>query len=215
MEKRVKKANLLINARGETKYSSNELKLIATLIEQVKTTDTIFKEKYINLKDIEFLEDDYNNHSYLDSLCQSIMSKPFKIPNTKVWVNWFSQMECKNGFIQYCFTPALKPYLLELKGNYTLYELKNIIPLKSSYSIQIFELLKQLEKYVFRKIILEDFKEILNIPKSYKTNDIKRLIERSQKELKEKSKFYFEPHYKKKGRKITHINFEVIYHMNY
>lgn len=53
------------------------------MVEQVKTTDIEFEENYINLKDIGFLENEYTNHSYLDKLCQNILSKPFKIPNTK------------------------------------------------------------------------------------------------------------------------------------
>lgn len=213
MKNEVKKSNLLINAISKYKYSVNELKLIAVLIEQVKTTDKEFELKQINLKNIGFLEKEYTNHSYLNDICNSIMEKPFKIPNTKTWVNWFSELTCENGVITYRFTPALKIHLLELKGNYTKYHIQNILPLKSSYSIQIFELIKQLEKLVFRKIKIETFREILHIPKSYKMNDIKRLIQNAQKELNTKIKFRFEPNYIKSGRKITHINFELFWHL--
>lgn len=137
------------------------MQLIAILIEQVKTIDKDFEQKQINLKEIRFLEENYTNHNYLNDNCKSILKNLFQIPNTKTWVNWFSELSCENGVITYRFTPALKVHLLELKGNYTKYHIKNIIPLKSSYSIQIFDIVKQFEKICFRKMKIEDFRAIL------------------------------------------------------
>ena len=48
---------------------------------------------------------------------------PFKIPNSKYWVNWFSALAFENGVIEYRFDPALKPFLLNLKENFTSYYL--------------------------------------------------------------------------------------------
>lgn len=214
MKDMVRKSNLLINSVSEYKYSVNELKLIAVLIEQVKITDTYFEKKQINLRNISFLEENYTNHTYLNNLCKEILKKPFKIPNTKTWVNWFSELTCENGVITYRFTPSLKSHLLNLNKNFTKYHIKNIMPLKSSYSVHIFELVKQMEKNVFRTIRIDDFRAVLNIPDSYKMNDIKRVIEKSQKELNEKCRFKFKPHYEKTGRKITHIKFEFYWHLN-
>ena len=40
------------------------------------------------------------------------------------------------------FDPTLKPYLLGLKSNFTPYWLENILPMKSGYSIRLYELLR-------------------------------------------------------------------------
>ena len=59
------------------------------------------------------------------------------------------------------FSQKLMPYLLELKQQFTTYYLANVMALKSSYSIRIFELLKQYEKIGKRSISLENLRQLV------------------------------------------------------
>lgn len=206
----VVKSNLLINAKGKYKYSKNELKLICSLIANIKKEDKEINQKTINLKDLGFTTDEFNNHTYLNELCNDLLSKPFRIPNTKKWVNWFSMLEPIEGVINYKFVEDLRPYLLELKEQFTSYYLENVLKLKSSYSINIYELLKQLEGIGFRKFEIEEFKELLAIPDSYKFSNLKNLLEKVKQDLEENTDIKFTYSLEKQGRKFQHINFKIL-----
>lgn len=65
------------------------------------------------------------------------------------------------GAIDIRFDPFLRPYLLELKKEFTSYKLENVIKLKSSYAIRIYELLMQYEKIRERTILLSDLRKML------------------------------------------------------
>lgn len=68
-------------------------------------------------------------------------------------------------------------YLLnELIGNYTKFELEQLVSFKSSYSKNIFRLLKQFESTNFFTMSLEEFRRILCIPDTYKNYDIERRV---------------------------------------
>ena len=203
------KSNSLINSKGKYKYSKNELKMICCLISEVKKGEKDFFIKTFELKKLNFKNDEFNNHTYLNELCQDLLSKPFLIPNSKKWVNWFSSLEVCNGVINYNFEPSLKPYLLELKENFTSYYLNNILSLSSSYSIHMYELLKQLEKVGFRKFLIEELKEILVIPNSYQFVHFKNLMEKIKEDLK-KTDLKIDYELIKEGRSFKYINFKII-----
>lgn len=207
------KSNSLINSKGKYKYSKNELKLICCLISEVKKDEKDFFIKSFELKKLNFKNEEFNNHTYLNELCQDLLSKPFLIPNSKKWVNWFSSLEVCNGVINYNFEPSLKPYLLELKENFTSYYLNNILSLSSSYSIHMYELLKQLEKVGFRKFLIEELKDILIIPSSYQFVHFKNLMEKIKEDLK-KTDLNVDYELIKEGRKFKYINFKIITNEN-
>ena len=207
-ENLVVKHNALINATSKYKYETNELKLICTLISNIDNQkDKGFDIKYMNLRDLNFSEKDITNVEYITNLCESIMSKPFKIG--KGVFNWFSGLVYDNGVIEYAFDKRLKPYLLELKDNFTRYNISNILKLRSSYSIQIFELLSQYKTIGNRTISIDEFRKLLKIPKTYKNNDLKRLIEGVQKDLKNTTTLSFESSFKKLGKSFNSIDFQI------
>ncbi|MCT7484821.1 replication initiation protein [Aliarcobacter cryaerophilus] len=207
-ENLVVKHNALINATSKYKYETNELKLICTLISNIDNQkDKGFDIKYMNLRDLNFSEKDITNVEYITNLCESIMSKPFKIG--KGVFNWFSGLVYDNGVIEYAFDKRLKPYLLELKDNFTRYNISNILKLRSSYSIQIFELLSQYKTIGTRSITIDEFRKLLKIPKTYKNNDLKRLIEGVQKDLKNNTTLSFEFSFKKLGKSFNSIDFAI------
>jgi len=51
----------------------------------------------------------------------------------------------EDGIINFEVNPSLKPYLLNITNNFTSYHLDTIAHLKSTYTIRIYELLKQYE----------------------------------------------------------------------
>ncbi len=207
----VVKHNALVNATSDYKFSRNELKMICILVSNInKKTEKDFKEKHINIIDLD-VNEETNNHTYISNLCSSIMSKPFKI-NGSIY-NWFTKLTPleNQGIIEYQFHEDLKPFLLELKNNFTMYNVTDILKLRSSYSIQVFELLKQYQgmQSKTRIISIQEFREILCIPNSYKNKDIRILLETIQKDLKENTQIEFNFEIEKLGRKFNKIIFEI------
>lgn len=205
----VVKHNALINATNDYKYETNELKLISSLIASINNTyDKEFKEnQFFDLKKLNFSEEEITNTIYIKKLCVSIMSKAFVI-NKSIY-NWFTKLECEEGIIKYEFHNDLTPFLLDIKEQFTKYHLKDILKLRSSYSIQIFELLMQYKTIKQRKMTFEELRNILNIPNSYSNKDIRRMLEGVQKDLQKNTSITFNFEIEKIGRSFNSIIFNI------
>ncbi len=63
-----------------------------------------------------------------------------------------------------------------ITNNFTKFELKEMTRLKSTYSKNMFRLLKQYKHTGYLKIHIDDFKNRLDIPKSYRMTDINKNV---------------------------------------
>ena len=206
---KVVKHNNLVNIKGKYQYSVNQLKLICHLIANIKPNEQDFETKYIALKELGFVGANSENYTYFKEEFVRLLEMPFKIPNSKYWVNWFSALAFENGVIEYRFDPALKPFLLNLKENFTSYHLSNVMNLKSNYAILTFELLAQARNQGYRNITIKEYRELLKIPDSYLNADILRLLKKVQKEIKDRTNLQFDFAFKKMGKAFHSINFVV------
>jgi plasmid replication initiation protein len=116
------------------------------------------------------------------------------------------------------------PLMFEIKEKYFSYQLWNILNLKSSNQIRIYELLKQYEKIGERTISLEELRLMLGIKKEeYPAFQKFRIyvLEACKAALAENTDIKFEYETIKKGvgrgtgRKITHIKFIIKKNKNY
>jgi len=147
---------------------------------------------------------------------KKLLSRVFTIqqPGKITQLSWLSSatyLEGK-GTVELCFDPALRPFLLRLKERFTSYRLREIIQLKSSFSIRIYELLKQFEKIGTRTFPLSDLKTILGIDKKqyrpYANFKMKVLLV-AQAELNEKTDISFDFEEIKVGRGVGKIRFQI------
>lgn len=152
----------------------------------------------------------------LEEVVKRLMKRSFKVarPEDDGWlrINWLSSCEYKKGegIIQLEISAKLHPFLLDLKSHYTSYRLKNILPLRSGYSIRLYELLKQYEAIGERYLSLEEMRQMMEIKNTEYSlyADFKRkVILQAQKELKEKTDIFFEFKQKKKVRRVIGIYF--------
>ena len=215
---KVFKSNNLIEAKY--KLSLNEQKLILLLASTIKPDDEDFKPVKFRIVDLhKYLgfEDD-TNHTYLRQLTEKLIGRVLRIwdleKKTLLQISWLSSAKYyfKEGIIELCFDPQLKPFLLKLREKFTAYSLQIAVRFDSAYSIRIYELLKQYEKIGKRVISIKELRELLGIKREeYKRYfDFKRrVIIKAYNELKEKADIYFEFEEKKKGRKIEEIVFYI------
>ena len=210
----VSKDYQLIGARYH--LSTIEQKLVLSVISLVEPQDVDFMHYQIPLSSFDNFVDN-NNHLRLKEACKNLMSKPLEIYEGNDWLifNWFSHIRYKGkeSILECSISPELKPYLLELKGNFKSFDLKYILPLQSSYSIRLYEILKKNENLVTVTFELEELYNILKVPDSFKNYGKfkEKVLQVAEKELINYTDIFFEIKEEiKTGRKVTAITFRIL-----
>lgn len=208
------KANKLIEARYD--LNLNEQKIILYAVSKLDRDKKDFNIIDLEVKDFTNLIDTSSKrYSEIREIVRELRKKELIIDTEEkeLITGWLSSIDYikDSGKIQLEFSKKLVPYLLQLKERFTRYELKNILYLKSKYSIRIYELLKQYEKIGTREFKLEELKKKIGCEDKYGDfRNFKRyILDKSKKELKESADICFE--YKKitKGRKVVGIKFTI------
>jgi len=204
----------LVNAKY--KLDTSEIKLILTALTQLDSkTDTVLQEYEIKVSELEAKLQAEQNETRLKQFTKKLMSKPLEVPTENGWIvaNWFSDIEYVRGQAKFKvrFSEKLKPYLLKLKERFVTYNLKHIIPLTSTYSVRIYQLLKEYEKLKIRYMGVEEAMEILQVPKSLKiyANFKNKVLKVAEQELKEHCDIHFTFIEEKEGRKVTRLVFRI------
>jgi plasmid replication initiation protein len=115
----------------------------------------------------------------------------------------------KEGRFRIAMTDEVMPYLTQLKGQFTQYQLKHIAYFNSVHSIRIYELITQYRKVGEREITVEKLKEWLQVEESYsRWNNFKaRVLDPAISEINEKSDLFVEVEQIKRGRSIHALKF--------
>lgn len=130
----------------------------------------------------------------------------------KKQINWLSAAEYYKGegTVSLWFTAQIAPHLLQLKGQFTTYQLAQASALRSVYSWRLLELLSQYASTGWRQITLDEFHHAMETPDGYRANfkDCRqRVVEPAVKELSEKDGWLIDWAPIKTGRKVTALRF--------
>lgn len=126
------------------------------------------------------------------------------------WVS--SRTYFKNeGRFRIAMTDEVMPYLTQLKGQFTQYQLKNIAYFNSVHSIRIYELITQYRSIGNREITIEDLKKWLQVEEKYSAffDFKKRVLTPAIAEINEKSDLFIEVEQIKRGRTIHALKFVI------
>ena len=209
----VKQHNSLISAKhGLTQV---QMKIVLAVIGKIHKNDEDFKDYCFYIKDfMDIINEEgewQKNYAFIKESIKGILSKPLEIKTKEghLLCNWLSGAETEenSGLVKLRFDPALKPYLLQLKEQFTMFKLEYVLLLNSIYSIRVYELLKQFLNTGFKVITIDEFKNILEIPNSYTVINIKRLLNKIKTELSEKTDIEFDYKFEKIGKKFNLIKF--------
>lgn len=212
----VKQDYQLVNAKY--KLNSNEIKIIMNALSEIKMEDKDFHTYRMKLSDIsQELHNQSLGRSYtrIKNFCEDLLKKPLSIKKESGFLvaNWFASLEYISGTaeIEYEISPKLKPYLLELRDRLVKYNLKYILPLTSSYSIRIYQMLKEYEKLKIRYIKVDEMMDILQVPKSLKiyANFKNKVLKVAEKELLEHTDICFTFEEEKEGKKVDRLIFRI------
>jgi plasmid replication initiation protein len=182
---KVVKSNALIQ-RSRFTLSAQEQKIILFLISKIKPDDTEFCEHIFDIADFcKVCGIDYENGKNYENLKSSIKT----LADKSVWVaidekqeiliRWINAavVDKGTGKIRLKLEDNLKPYLLQLKKQFTQYELYYVLAMKSQYSLRLYEILRSYEhEHKPISIDIDDLKRKLFAENYIRFPDFKRYV---------------------------------------
>ncbi|WP_338117921.1 replication initiation protein [Parageobacillus thermoglucosidasius] len=167
----VTKSNILIEA--SYKLTVTEQKIILYLVSQIHKDDDDFKMYSLPIQHFYELLGYRGSPKYSEmrDITRNLMRKILEIKEGKKLkqMSWISYVEYDehSGRVYLSFDPRLKPYLLQLKKEFTTYRLKNVMELKSGYSIRIYEILKRWQFINDVEIPLDELRKMVGATDKY------------------------------------------------
>lgn len=127
------------------------------------------------------------------------------------WLNKFWSNK-RSGWVKIRFDEDIAPYLFEICNNTTRYELLNVLPMKSKYSVRMYEICRSWAGLKSHTYKIEELRKLLDIPDNELSRypDFRRnVLEISAKEINEHTDLnvYYEPI--KKGRKVIQLRVHI------
>ncbi|UUV19982.1 replication initiation protein (plasmid) [Fusobacteria bacterium ZRK30] len=194
-------------------FSEKEINIFFSLLFKAKEEGTNkIKIKFTELRNIS------NGDTHSNRFLKSLENLNFKLLNLSQKITLpDGKIVMFNLFNEFVIDPVNNElevqvherfyYMLNDFLTYTQFELEQFVSLKSSYSKNIFRLLKQFESTNFLSIYVEEFKRVLCVPESYKMGEVDRRVIKPA--ILELSPFF--PDLKlekiKDGRKIKSLKF--------
>lgn len=215
---KVVKANELIQ-RSRFSLSLQQQKIVLYLISQIMPYDEDFKlyefsiSEFCRVCGINYTSG--KNYSDLKDAIKEIADKSMWVTLTngkETLLRWIEKpyIDENSGTIQIKLDRDMKPYLLQLKANFTQYELFWTLNFKSKYTIRMYELVKSLHFHdlePYTKVFeLDELKRLLDAEK-YKTYQTfkTRVLEPSIDEINNYSDKNVKYDTIKKGKAISKI----------
>lgn len=198
-------------------FTEKETNIFFTLL--LKSRDAEIDENIINISFSELKElsnGDKNNsrfiksilslNSKLKSLNQTIETKPGVFNTFSLFGDITT--DTNEETVEIPIDDKFKYLVHNFMGNFTIIDFKLLVSLKGNYLKTLYRLLKQWETKQERTFEIENFREMLEIPKSYKMYNIDQKILKPA--LKELSKYFENLKIEKikKGVKIVSIKFK-------
>lgn len=210
------KSNYIVEA--SYKLTLGEQRIIHVLTSMINKDDEEFKVYKLTIKEFVEILGSKNKNIYTEvaRYIESLRERDLKIIKEKstLKTKWLSSAEYfhNEGYVELCFDPKLKPYLLLLKGRFTQLPLSQMMSFKKQYSSRLYELLKQYEKFGERKITIEELRDYLGIdydqyPK-YGNFKQKVLVE-AEKEINNGTDLKISFAEIKAARKVTELKFMI------
>lgn len=148
-------------------------------------------------------------------IIDKVMSTKLYLPKADQKLNvytLFSKIELdeENNYIAVGIHPELKPHFLDLKAHYTQMRLNDLLVISSKYSIRLFEILMSWRNMPAYVAELDELHNMLGTPLSMRKDFRQfrvRILEPAQRDIYNKTEFYFDWAPLTKGRRVDRIKF--------
>ena len=171
----VKHNELLRDTRYE--LSTTEQKILIYLISKVNKDDKELRKIKFSLSEycqITGIQKGGEAYSRLRETIRDLSNKSWWIQidddheRLFRWIYGEPEIDKRGGVIEIELSPTLEPYLIGLQANFTKYELINVLTLRSSNSIRLYELFKSYLWQHHWVVEVEEFRRLLNVENKYK-----------------------------------------------
>lgn len=141
----IRQHNAITAARYD--YSACQLDILFCLLSQLSKEDAPDISYRINIADVERMTGRQWNYQQLQEATADMGSRLFEVENDKVYKQlWmFQKVEYikGQGCLEIVLSKFIRPYLFELKDNFTSYQLHSALKLSSKYAKRIYQLASQ------------------------------------------------------------------------
>lgn len=179
-----------LNNLSIRQWSAEEMDLFFTVIAKIKNNGT--DKLRLDAEELKVLTGTETRNSYwfnmLDQFTKKAISLYFseKTESKSRVMTLFNYFEFNtdNRTLDVQVAPMFEYIVNKLTANFTVYELAEFTSLKSTYSKTMYRILKQWKSLGEKEFNINQFKELLDVPKSYTSNNIQqRVIKPIEKEL--------------------------------
>ena len=198
------KYNNQFNQVALRNFSSQELDLLISISSKVREKGTeIIEFSFLELKKYINLKSKHSNVEFMKNII-NVNRKLLALNFTFINGNVIEQFTLFNKFkvdgdTQILYVSVNEEFfflLNQLTSNFTRFELKEFVTLKSSYAKEFYRRMKQFRSTGFWKCNIEEFRNLLDIPEKYRIVDIdKYVLKPVVKELGEKYNLQIEKKY--------------------
>ncbi|MDQ1085622.1 replication initiation protein [Siphonobacter sp. SORGH_AS_1065] len=214
----VRHHNAITTARYE--YSELQLDIFFYLLSMLKK-DSPSGVYEIVVKDLSALTGKEYQYNYLKKATEEMGSRMFEVSTTKsykqLWMFQRVEYMLGEGRIEIEFSNPIKPYLFELKDNFTSFELYAALRLGSKYGKRLYTLCSQWkDKGEIPKTTIAELKRMLSLrddkgnEKFEKIADFKRFVlDEAKKQINKHTDLYIDYKLEKLGRSYHFITFTV------
>ena len=162
----VRQHNAITQARYD--YTACQLDIFFFLLSRLRRDDAPDREYTIYVKDVETLTGRQWNYQQLREATADMGSRMFEVENERTYQQlWmFQRVEYikGKGCLQIQLATPIRPFLFNLKENFTSYQLHSALKLSSKYATRIYQLVSQWkDKATTRTYPLDEFKQMLHL----------------------------------------------------
>ena len=212
------KSNDLVEARY--RLSLQESHVILWLLTQISPDDEDFKTHQLKVEDFAKMVGLRVDAQYSElkkttlRLMQRVMQIYSDDEKKLIQVSWLSSAvyEEGSGYVSLEFSPQLKPYLLQLKSQFTKINIADALGFKSIYAVRIYELLVQYSTIGRREITVEGLRDYCGIKDNeypFYGNLRSRVLEKAKTEINEKTDYIVAYKEIKKSRKVDKLDWSI------
>jgi hypothetical protein len=212
------KANQLI--RGRINWTKLEHRVVAMLVAQLSREDETFEMQRVHISELMDMAQVSSHDIYnrAEEVCRKLLNQKVHVrtrtdDGRRVYQGYNCLSTCRyvegSGYIEAKFNDDMKPFLLQLKRQFTMYRLQNFMRLSSQHSMRVYELIKMQEGLRHLCLSVEELREVLCCKHTYERfSDFRRhVLERARTEIKGTCDTYYTYTVERDGRTPVRVRF--------
>lgn len=217
---RLIKTNPIINARYD--ITAVQMKVFLKIISCIDQSKDDISDIEISVQEVQkFVGKGAKNiHAYLQEELTKLRKKEifYEDENIRLESNFINSIiyHKKKGYFTFEIPKSLKPFLLQIKENFTVIDIRNILFVDSVYAIRFYEFCKEFERFGKFEFDVDQLKTMFGLSDRYKNYfDFKlKVLQQARTELIKHSELYFDFEEIKEGKKVVRLRFTIIKNKN-